>query len=241
MLDNKFFFSLIGIMVAVFAMCNVNFSNMSKENYWGGNPGRALYIVKESKDLKTGKTYALQPNLQGHLGADKFVSTANLQPILSPRLANYSTGAHINYNPTDLKNLAVDRTNPLTLGYMAQNIYEKTIENFDDSTVPSCGKGGFSTKGAGNIPAPANYSTGNYKEEMAKVWEGGVQAVDSLPVGDMSTINALGDTIQPIVYDRYIFANRHSRLRAQGDPIRGDLAIVPCNTGWFNVSVNMTH
>jgi len=41
----------------------------------------------------------------------------------------------------------------------------------------------------------------------------------------------------PVVFDRYIVANRHSRLRAQGDKIRGDLAIAPCNSGWFQVSV----
>jgi hypothetical protein len=41
----------------------------------------------------------------------------------------------------------------------------------------------------------------------------------------------------PVVFDRYITANRNSRLRAMGDKIRGDLAIPPCNSGWFQVSV----
>ena len=59
----------------------------------------------------------------------------------------------------------------------------------------------------------------------------------SLPVRDMTALNAAGDNVQPIVYDRYIFANRNSRLRSQGDYFRGDLPIMPCNTGWFQVSV----
>ena len=32
--------------------------------------------------------------------------------------------------------------------------------------------------------------------------------------------------------------NRNSRIRSQGDMIRGDLPIVPCNTGWFQVSAH---
>jgi hypothetical protein len=60
---------------------------------------------------------------------------------------------------------------------------------------------------------------------------------DLLAVGDMQTIGADGDVTQPIVYDRYIYANQKSKLRGLGDPIRGDLAITPCNYGWFNVSV----
>ena len=42
---------------------------------------------------------------------------------------------------------------------------------------------------------------------------------------------------QSIVVDRLIFANRNSQLRAMGDPIRGDLPIVPNPPGWFTPSV----
>jgi hypothetical protein len=65
------------------------------------------------------------------------------------------------------------------------------------------------------------------------------EVTDMLPVGQMTTINATGDVIHPVVYDRYIYANRSSRLRQHGDPIRGDLAIVPCKQGWFNVYPNL--
>ena len=53
----------------------------------------------------------------------------------------------------------------------------------------------------------------------------------------MTTLNSLGQEDQPIVYDRLMFANRNSKLRAHGDKFRGDLAIAPNNNGWFNVSV----
>ncbi len=64
----------------------------------------------------------------------------------------------------------------------------------------------------------------------------------SLPVQGMAnalSVNALGDmSNNPVVYDRYMFANQKSRLAAMGDPIRGD--IVPTSTipsGWFTPSV----
>lgn len=50
-------------------------------------------------------------------------------------------------------------------------------------------------------------------------------------------LNADGEFKQPIIYDRYLYANRHSRLRAQGDYFRGDLPIVPNTGNWFVPSV----
>jgi len=47
----------------------------------------------------------------------------------------------------------------------------------------------------------------------------------------------VSEDTQPIIVDRLIFANRNSQLRAMGDPIRGDLAIVPNPPGWFTPSV----
>lgn len=46
-----------------------------------------------------------------------------------------------------------------------------------------------------------------------------------------------GDIVQPITYDRFMFSNKRSRLREHGDPIRGDLPIIPHNSDWFRPSV----
>jgi hypothetical protein len=59
-----------------------------------------------------------------------------------------------------------------------------------------------------------------------------------VPVGDMTQVDALGKVVQPVVYDRLIYANRNSRLRSRGDWIRGDLAIAPRKGDWFQVAVN---
>ena len=41
----------------------------------------------------------------------------------------------------------------------------------------------------------------------------------------------------PVVYDRVIYTNNNSRLRSQGDMIRGDLPIKPNSSDWFRPSV----
>lgn len=44
--------------------------------------------------------------------------------------------------------------------------------------------------------------------------------------------------LQPIIYDRAVYANKLSRLNTLGDPIRGDLPIAPLvNNGWFAPAV----
>jgi hypothetical protein len=87
----------------------------------------------------------------------------------------------------------------------------------------------------------ADYANGNYNEMAAKLHNvNAPNVVDavSMPVSDMTSAgaSAKGDNVQPIVYDRLMFANADSRIRGQGCPIRGDLPIVPCSTGWFQVS-----
>jgi hypothetical protein len=89
---------------------------------------------------------------------------------------------------------------------------------------------------------PQNYSSGNYKKELASLYatDGNPQEVitdGTFPIGDMQTIDASGNITEPVVMERLMFANAKSHLHAQGDFIRGDLAIAPCNTGWFQVSV----
>ncbi len=48
-----------------------------------------------------------------------------------------------------------------------------------------------------------------------------------------------GEMIQPVVYDRIMYANRRSRLLEGSDFIRGDLPIFPQNLGWFHHQFNL--
>ena len=38
---------------------------------------------------------------------------------------------------------------------------------------------------------------------------------------------------QPMVYNKFIYTNKDSRLRGMGDPIRGDIPIAPIRGNWF--------
>lgn len=51
----------------------------------------------------------------------------------------------------------------------------------------------------------------------------------ALPSDDMSGMGGQ----QPEIYNRLIFSNKKSRQYASGDPIRGDLSIVPNSGTWF--------
>ena len=134
------------------------------------------------------------------------------QSALSPRTYGGQYGAYINYKMPEQKNLAVP-SDPLAMGQMAE------------SYCGSCTSGSCGTKKV----VKESFEQPSVQDEYPSV-------SNMIPVGDMTTLNAYGETMQPVVYDRLIYANRNSRLRSQGDMIRGDLAIAPQQTGWFQVS-----
>jgi len=86
-------------------------------------------------------------------------------------------------------------------------------------------------------PYSAAYTNGNYKQvQNMAVASGSVNGWPTNTVTELdqaSFVSQDGEMKQPIVYDRYMYANRNSRLRGQGDPIRGDLPIVPITGNWF--------
>ena len=95
------------------------------------------------------------------------------------------------------------------------------------------------------------FAAGNYTQATNNIYEEGNKkharlnenaanheySEGNLPVSDMTSASMNGEPA-PVVYTRLIVANRsNTRLRSQGDMIRGDLAIVPCNADWFRPSV----
>ena len=64
------------------------------------------------------------------------------------------------------------------------------------------------------------------------------EPADSTPIGTITTLNADGLDSEHIIYERNISSISKSRTRGQGDMIRGDLLIAPCNSGWFQVAAN---
>lgn len=108
-----------------------------------------------------------------------------------------------------------------------------------------------SVSAAGGCGMPTVYSgfgqlqhSNNANDSIVEGFDGYEKNDIELPK-DMCNVNLMGTDSQPVIYDRLMYSNIKSRLRGQGDYIRGDLLITPdnykCNggghPGWFQVSV----
>lgn len=235
--NSKIIITLVVIVIAVIAI--YKWKTKTTTSHEGFGFGGLPQMTWKKERVISGDQQAAQKG-------DFYSVPGNYQAILNPRFSNVQYGANINYNMPSYENQGVP-CEPLTFGNMAKENY---AENFTTGTsreeygCGSCGdgKGGQSKSFHSGAPImEGDFASGNYNQMLDEVMTQNVQypdAVDMFPVGDMTTVNALGETVQPIVYDRFIYANRNSRLSSQGDMIRGDLPIVPAATGWFRPSVH---
>lgn len=273
MLSGKFLFTLVGIMVAIFAICKLDFNqNPLRENWGSVQLGRKALpgAVINGKTTAIGGNF-FKPKMGGNdsvYGHSKFVQVPQFQGILSPRMnPGVDFGANIRYNVPDEKNMAFDYKNPLAFGDMASEGYKPQakpkIENYSNSgggcaaggckgcSAPSCGKGGVSkwsapVAGGYELPSGPGVLSADPNSNYNQLWNKLRQEsshpdpVSDMPVGTMTTMDASGQLAQPVVFDRLMYApSIKSRLSAQGDLIRGDLAVTPCQSGWFSVYPNI--
>ena len=234
---------LTTVLIALFGAVVYMASTQTKEGFWM-LPNRQVKTEKMFKDPTS----------------HSFFQVPNFQSILSPRFSNVNYGPDLrtqfpNYNrmgvPRDPLQETVGPVDPLNNSHPAaaykaalgsnNHIRKNTIENYQHN--PQYGWQKTANIGASKIPldphnpSSANYTNGNYSQVLNDVTVAG--AVDGWPTNTVaqadhaSFVNQDGEMKQPIVYDRYIYANRNSRLRGQGDPIRGDLPIVPISGSWF--------
>ena len=210
MINGKFIATLTALVAVVFAICNI--SAQSVENWF---PTRAVSSqIVQSKGLNQAM-YSTPPNLQ---------------PNLAPRSNGFSNMcASVRYNMPASKHLAAP----------VENFQHVVKEDYCGCGTANCNKDGSVPMNDPTVMS-SDYSNGNYQNMVNSAdMKGNVSAVlPQVPMGTMETTNSLGESENVVMANRLIFANPNSRLRAQGDPIRGDLPITPCNTGWFQVSVN---
>ncbi len=95
---------------------------------------------------------------------------------------------------------------------------------------------------AGQNVNVANYANGDY-HKVAQTFKNAYSAGSPEPgpmieADQITQLSADGELTTPVIYDRYIFSNRSSRLRAQGDPIRGDIPVIPLQSDWFRPNVH---
>lgn len=184
---------------------------------------------------------------------DFFTVPGTFQSSLPARMSNVDYGANIRYNMPSREHQAVP-VNPLTFGGMAkrENFRNRNVkENFcsscnedDESGVPSCARGGYEKEYHGGAPLNSpDYALNNYQDVTNNAYSGGNEYSEgNLPVSDMTSIGMDGEDgkLAPVVYNRLMFSSSKSRLKAQGDPIRGDLGIVPCTGNWFTPAARPT-
>lgn len=145
--------------------------------------------------------------------SDMYMVPGTYQSNLAPRFSNTNYGANIKYNIPCRNVLATPET-PVPMISV-----EETLQ-----LQPNVGEGfcGQSNPKENQMRAQASYDPTEYPDVQSMI--------------PSETMDSFGESAQPIVYDRHVYANRNSRLRSQGDPIRGDLPIVPRSTGWFRPS-----
>jgi hypothetical protein len=228
MFDSKFLITLTGIVVVVFAICNQG-AVKSNEGFLGNLPSMKAKVWRSVGNQK----------------GDLYSIPGQYQAMLSPRSnAGVDYGANIRYNMPSYENQAVP-CDPLSMGDMAKENYSRESYGCGHCgggcSAASCDKMGASKNVKGYNPeVESSFSSGNYDDVMNNVYSNSTypEAASMLPVGDMTTLDSAGQPAQVVTYDRIVYANRNSRLRGRGDPIRGDLPIVPCSAEWFRPSVH---
>lgn len=201
-----------------------------------GNYQNTLYAAGEENALRSGRSVVHQYASSGPASHKKpspfkclaandgnskmYTVPSNWQSDLSPRAANADYGAFIKYNMPSKEHQGVP-TDPLSYGNMVKDNYSH------------CGGDNYGTPLEGS-EAIHGAMHANYAHDTT----------DMLPVNDMCA-GSMGAPNQPIIYNRFIYANQKSRLNGAGDRIRGDLPIVPelpnsdpNSQVWFRPSVH---
>lgn len=182
-------------------------------------------IVENYGDLPSFTTRAVPSYSTSRSAAQKgqiFAAPPSMQAMISPRFNSGSLPATITYSPPSTANMAYKTTSPFADNAAAGRSMQTALGRNRCTNSGMTGNVIEGFNGADNSTMVVN------------------SAQPSLLPGSAAALgmeDSQANPENPVVFDRYITANRTSRLRAQGDKIRGDLAIPPCNSGWFQVSV----
>lgn len=242
---------LTGIIIALTSVAVVAMNSHSKEGFWM-TPSRTWKVDKMFKDPST-QDFFSTPNFQSIL-SPRF-SNVDYGPDLRTQFPSYNRvgvpkdplfEGSMPSDPLDYA-IAVNKMNggntyPYGSVAFRENFATENPRGFQTSklvggpAIPLDPHNPYSTTYGGG-PEGTSYANGNYNQVLNEIVQAG--AVDGWPTSTVAELDSAtfmtqdGEMKQPIIYDRYIYSNRNSRLRGQGDPIRGDLPIVPISGSWF--------
>lgn len=225
---------IVGTVVVIYLI-----SSATNEGFWN-IPARTWKVEKVLRD-----------------GPD-FFQTPNFQGILSPRFSNVNYGPYLKTQLPDYEMMGVP-ADPLggdfggsfdarDSGPKKKIKVKKVVEGFENPSDD------YLNYSSANVPGtnlefeaerlfvdpnnPSGYANGNYKRVLRSITKPDTISDNQYGGEGESYLTADGELKQPIIYDRFLYANRHSRLRSQGDWFRGDLPIVPNTGNWFVPSVH---
>ena len=189
---------------------------------WGGNPQMTVKAVP---------SYAA--NMASAQSGQIFAAPPSLQAMISPRFNSIGLPASITYNMPSEKNLASRLSSPFAENITGNRMH--TSLGFGTNLIQNNMKENYE-----NVTGSGRMDSMELNTMEPSLLPGIVSGTASDEKGEPSfqNVGASQDADNPVIFDRFITANLSSRLRAHGDKIRGDLAIPPCNSGWFQVSVN---
>ena len=199
--------------------------NYCKSEYFGTNPPMTTKINREIQ-MSNGTSYSVNGNYQSNL---------------SPRFINTNVGANIRYH---LPPPGVLPDSNRTARRVPTETRPTIIDPPSSSSSAATGRRLMNERHITMDTPSASV------DNMRQIQREYINVTDLLPVTDQAVHNEtmqkqpMVEDEQPIIYDRFMFANSKSNLRGQSDPFRGDLPIVPVlpqsapDSGvWFRPSV----
>jgi hypothetical protein len=231
-------------------------SSATNEGFWN-IPARTWKVEKVLRvPGKDGPDFLQTPSFQGIL-SPRF-SNVNYGPYLKTQLPDYQMmgvpadplggdfGGSFYAKDSGPNNYKRINNNSIKV-QVAEGFGEKPIINdeylsYSSMNVPGTNLEFEAERLFVDPENPSGYTNGNYKQVLQSLVKPDLISDNQYGTNNdgvtASYLTADGEMKQPIIYDRFLYANRHSRLRSQGDWFRGDLPIVPNSGNWFVPSVH---
>ena len=184
-------------------------------SFYNQNEIKNSYAQYKKDNLQQENFCSSCDSSENEKGSGFYTVPGNYQPYLSPRMNSAGLNSYVKYQLPDEKYQANKPNDPFTVA-----------EYFDKPNVKE-----------------------NYQNTQNKIIDSTKVEGNGLPeTRDMKNVGATGGQSKDGFYvntERLVFSTAKNRLRGQGDPIRGDLPVIPCNPEanpnsnvWFRPSAN---
>jgi hypothetical protein len=232
----KVILSACGLALTTLVVMKMTENSNGIKEYFGMLPGQNIKVFREAA-VAPGDFYSIPSNYQANI-SPRFDGTSNYGPLI-----NYDRSANNNYAmgmgalPATPLGTITQKGFPegFAMQKMARDQHNTTCDAQSGQKCNSCGQI-ENYCGCEGFTRTMNTNQLDILQPSASMLAEPAAQMSS----SVSMLNELGETIpQPIIYDRFVYANQKSRTVMGADFIRGDLPIVPEPTGWMRPPVNV--